>query len=192
MRGVGVLDAAAIWSDAALVEGSMSYDQASVRQVLDRVKAERRTSLTPAESKILCDAYGIPLPQRSDRGFAARKRRDWPTEIGFPVVMKIVSPDILHKTDAGGVIVGVKSADRGEQAYESIVRNATAYKPEAKITGVQIQQMFSRRPGSDRRRADRSELRQGGRLRPRRSAGRGAQGRDVSISRRPAKPRRSR
>src|SRR5260370_39794547 len=57
--------------------------------------------------------------------------------------MKIGSPDILHKTDAGGVVVGVKSPTEATQAYESIVRNASAYKPEAKITGVLIQQMLS-------------------------------------------------
>src|SRR5260370_27451777 len=57
--------------------------------------------------------------------------------------MKIGSPDILHKTDAGGVVVGLKSPTEATQAYESIVRNTSAYKPEAKITGVLIQQMLS-------------------------------------------------
>src|SRR6202044_937639 len=55
-----------------------------------------------------------------------------------PVVMKIVSPDILHKTDAGGVIVGVKSAVEASQAYDTIVGNAKTYK-----AGVQIQQMLT-------------------------------------------------
>jgi acetyl coenzyme A synthetase (ADP forming)-like protein len=120
----------------------MSYDRASVRQVLDRVKADQRSSLTPAENKILCDAYGIPLP-REAVATSAREAGRLAGEIGFPIVMKIVSPDILHKTDAGGVVVGVKSAADAEQAYETIVRNATAYKSSAKIAGVQIQQMLS-------------------------------------------------
>ncbi|MBI3760064.1 MAG: acetate--CoA ligase family protein [Deltaproteobacteria bacterium] len=120
----------------------MSYDQASVRRVLDQVKAERRTSLTPAESKILCDAYGIPLP-REAVATSSKEAARLASDIGFPVVMKIVSPDILHKTDAGGVIVGVKNAAEAEQAYEAIVRNAAAYKSDAKISGVQIQQMLA-------------------------------------------------
>jgi acyl-CoA synthetase (NDP forming) len=62
--------------------------------------------------------------------------------MGFPVVMKIVSPDILHKTEAGGVVVGVKSADEAASAYEQIIANARKYKADAKIVGVQIQQMI--------------------------------------------------
>jgi len=120
----------------------MSYDRASVRQVLDRVKADKRASLTPAESKVLCEAYGIPVP-REALAASAKDAARMAAEIGFPVVMKIVSPDILHKTDAGGVIVGVKSAADAEQAYESIVRSARAYKPGAKIAGIQIQQMLT-------------------------------------------------
>jgi acetyl coenzyme A synthetase (ADP forming)-like protein len=120
----------------------MSYDRASVRQVLNRVQAEQRSSLTPAESKILCDAYGIPLPQEAIAGSAEEAAR-LAAEIGFPVVMKIISPDILHKTDAGGVVVGVKSPAEATQAYDSIIRNALAYKRDAKISGVQIQQMLT-------------------------------------------------
>ena len=62
--------------------------------------------------------------------------------MGFPVVMKIVSPDILHKTEAGGVIVGVKSADEAVKAYDTILANAKKYKADAKIDGVQVQQML--------------------------------------------------
>ncbi|HEY1852246.1 MAG TPA: acetate--CoA ligase family protein [Candidatus Binataceae bacterium] len=120
----------------------MSYDQAPVRQVLDRVKAERRTSLSPAESRILCDAYEIPLPQEGIATSSAEAAKI-AGDIGFPVVMKIVSPDILHKTDAGGVIVGVKSAVEASQAYDTIVGNAKTYKAGAKIAGVQIQQMLT-------------------------------------------------
>ena len=120
----------------------MSYDQAPVRQVLDRVKAERRNSLSPAESKILCDAYEIPLPQEGIATSSAEAAKI-AGDIGFPVVMKIVSPDILHKTDAGGVIVGVKSAVEASQAYDTIVGNAKTYKAGAKIAGVQIQQMLT-------------------------------------------------
>ncbi len=62
--------------------------------------------------------------------------------MGFPVVLKIVSPDILHKTEAGGVLVGVKSPAEAEKAYDTIIANAKKYKATAKIDGVQVQQML--------------------------------------------------
>jgi acetyl coenzyme A synthetase (ADP forming)-like protein len=62
--------------------------------------------------------------------------------MGFPVVMKIVSPDILHKTEAGGVVVGVKNADEAATAYEQIIKNAKSYKADANVVGVQVQQMI--------------------------------------------------
>jgi acetyl coenzyme A synthetase (ADP forming)-like protein len=119
----------------------MSYDRASVRGVLDKVKAEGRTSLTPAESKTLCVSYGIPQPKEATAASAGEAARI-AKEIGFPVVMKIVSPDILHKTDAGGVMVGLKSAAEAEQAYETILRNARKHNPGANVSGALIQQML--------------------------------------------------
>ena len=62
--------------------------------------------------------------------------------MGFPVVMKIVSPDILHKTEAGGVMVGVKTAADVEKNYAAILANAKKYKSDAKIEGIQVQQML--------------------------------------------------
>jgi acyl-CoA synthetase (NDP forming) len=62
--------------------------------------------------------------------------------MGFPVVLKIVSPDILHKTEAGGVIVGVSSTEEAAAGYARIVENARRYKPDARIEGVQVQQMI--------------------------------------------------
>ncbi len=120
----------------------MSYDRASVRAVLDRVKAEGRGSLNPAECRALCTAYGIAIPREAIAA-SARDAARMAAELGFPVVMKVVSPEILHKTDAGGVVVGVKSAAEAEAAYATIVRNANAYKPGVRLEGVQIQQMLS-------------------------------------------------
>jgi acetyl coenzyme A synthetase (ADP forming)-like protein len=120
----------------------MAHDKASVRKALDKAKAEGRTSLTAPEGKLVCDAYGIAVPKEGlahTAGEAATLARG----MGFPVVMKIVSPDILHKTEAGGVIVGVKSADEAEKAYDAIVANAKKYKSSAKIDGIQVQQMLS-------------------------------------------------
>jgi len=117
-------------------------DQAAVRSVLERVKADNRNSLTAPEAKTVCEAYGIPVPQEAlaTSADAAAKSAE---SMGFPVVMKIVSPDILHKTEAGGVIVGVSSGDGARRAYDQIVASAKKYKSDAKIVGVQVQQQLS-------------------------------------------------
>ncbi len=118
-----------------------TVDKAKVRKLLDAVKADGRTSLTAPEGKQVCDAYGIAVPQEGVAGSAAEAGK-LAAGMGFPVVMKIVSPDILHKTEAGGVIVGVKSADEAAKAYDTILANARAYKADAKVVGVQVQQML--------------------------------------------------
>ena len=114
----------------------------AVRRVLDAVKAEKRTSLTAPEGKLVCDAYGIPVPKEGVAKSAADAAKI-ASGMGFPVVMKIVSPDILHKTEAGGVMVGVKTAADAEKAYETILANAKKYKADAKIDGIQVQQMLA-------------------------------------------------
>src|SRR5215212_12193035 len=112
----------------------------AVRRVLDTVKAEKRTSLTAPEGKLVCDAYGIPVPQEGVAKSAAEAAK-LATGMGFPVVMKIVSQDILHKTEAGGVVVGVKTAQDAEAAYATITGNAKKYDAKANVLGVQVQQM---------------------------------------------------
>ena len=119
----------------------MSKDKAKVRQILDTVKTAGRDSLTAPEGKLICDAYGIAVPQEGVAANAVEAQK-LASSMGFPVVMKIVSPDILHKTEAGGVIVGVKSAEEAGQAYDTIIANAKQYKADAHIIGVQVQQMI--------------------------------------------------
>src|SRR5438552_4674439 len=120
----------------------MSNSKDAVRNVLDRVKADKRNSLTAPEGKLVCDAYGIPVPKEAVAKSATDAARI-AAGMGFPVVMKIVSPDILHKTEAGGVVVGVKTAAEAEKSYEAILANAKKYKAAAKIEGVQVQQMLA-------------------------------------------------
>ncbi|KPL55949.1 CoA-binding protein [Prosthecomicrobium hirschii] len=115
---------------------------ATVRAVLDQVKASGRTALTAPEGKIVCDAYGIAVPQEGV-ATSADEAVALATRMGLPVVLKIVSPDILHKTEAGGVLVGVKSADEVRAGYDKILANAKAYKADARIDGVQVQQMLT-------------------------------------------------
>src|SRR3954468_17508361 len=128
-------------SDLAVKEATPSAKQA-VRKVLDAVKADKRTSLTAPEGKLVCDAYGIPVPKEGVATSAADAAK-MASGMGFPVVMKIVSPDILHKTEAGGVIVGVKTAEDAQKAYDTILANAKKYKADAKIEGIQVQQMLT-------------------------------------------------
>ncbi len=127
----------------AALKVSENYGSAKdeVRRVLDRVKADGRDSLTAPEGKLVCDAYGIPVPKEGVANSASDATR-LAESMGYPVVLKIVSPDILHKTEAGGVLVGLKSADEVSKGYETILANAKRYKADAKIDGVQIQQML--------------------------------------------------
>jgi acetyl coenzyme A synthetase (ADP forming)-like protein len=120
----------------------MAADKAAVRKVLDKAKADGRTALTAPEGKALCDAYGIPVPQEGVANSAADAAK-LADGMGFPVVLKIVSPDILHKTEAGGVLVGLKSADEVAKGYDTIIANAKKYNAKAKIDGVQVQQMLT-------------------------------------------------
>ncbi|AET91646.1 CoA-binding domain protein [Burkholderia sp. YI23] len=111
-----------------------------VAEVFDRVKAEGRTSLTAPEGKLICDAYGIAVPQEGVAKSAddAAKLASF---IGYPVVLKIVSPEILHKTEAGGVLVGVKNEGDVRAGFDTIISNAKKYDPNATLVGVQVQQM---------------------------------------------------
>src|SRR5919107_4755657 len=109
---------------------STTHDQAAVGEVLDAVRADGRTALSAPEAKRVCDAYGIDVPGEG-LATSADEAVALAEEIGLPVVLKIVSPDILHKTEAKGVLVGLGSADEVSSGYEKIVENAKAYNADA-------------------------------------------------------------
>jgi acetyl coenzyme A synthetase (ADP forming)-like protein len=115
----------------------VGYNREAVQAILDA--AAGRDSLTAPEGRAIMEAYGIATP---GEGIAtsAEEAVAISNDIGLPVVMKIVSPDILHKTEAGGVIVGVRDP---EEAYNQILANARAYNADAEILGVQVQQMLT-------------------------------------------------
>jgi acetyl coenzyme A synthetase (ADP forming)-like protein len=119
----------------------MTVDKSAVRKILDAAREAGRSALTAPEARGLCEAYGIAVPKEAVAATAADAARI-AAGIGFPVVMKIVSPQILHKTEAGGVVVGVKSAAEAQAAFTSIVANARRYDSGASIDGVQVQQML--------------------------------------------------
>ncbi|MCH7634875.1 MAG: acetate--CoA ligase family protein [Proteobacteria bacterium] len=119
----------------------MNHDKEAVRAVLDQVKADGRTSLSAPEAKKVCDAYAIPVPKEG-LATSADEAVKLAGEIGYPAVLKIVSPDILHKTEAGGVLTGLKDAEAVAKGYDTIIANAKDFQAGADITGVQVQEML--------------------------------------------------
>ena len=113
-----------------------------VSEIINQAASEQRTSLTAPESRDVCLAYGIPVPAEA-LATSASEAASMAEEIGFPVVMKIESRDILHKSDAGGVAVGVENAEDASETYNQIVANARAYDSGATIDGVLIQSQAS-------------------------------------------------
>ena len=105
-----------------------------MHKIIEKAKKEKRP-LLETEAKELLREYGIPVPD-----FKLIKSEDeivgLAKEINFPIVMKIVSPDIIHKTDAGGVKVGIKDEKEAKAAYQDIIYKVKKYKKEAKISGV--------------------------------------------------------
>src|SRR5919109_4903010 len=120
----------------------MSGDQSRVRAVLQRVRAAGRSIVTAPEAREICEAYGLPVP-REGMATSVEQAVRLAREIGFPVALKIVSPDIVHKTEAGGVQLGLSNAREVRQAYRAIMANAWNYRSDAQITGVQVQQMVT-------------------------------------------------
>jgi len=111
-------------------------------KVITNVKNDGRISLSEEEGKRILSSYGIPVPPEGTAD-SAHEAAELAEKIGFPVVMKILSPDIHHKTDIGGVIVGIKSHDEAMDAYETIMARTMVAMPDAKIDGVSIQKMVS-------------------------------------------------
>lgn len=109
-------------------------------EVIAKARADKRDSLTEIEAKEVFKAYGMPttaigLAKTEEEAVTLGKK------IGFPLVLKIVSPDILHKSDAGGVKVNIKDEAEIRDAYQTILKNARNYKADANIHGVAIQEM---------------------------------------------------
>jgi len=111
------------------------------KAIIDKAKAENR-ALTESEGKEIFKAYELPIPGEATVT-SEQEAADACNKIGYPVVMKIISPDIQHKTDVGGVVVGVKDEAAARAAYNKIMSSCKAAKPEAKLVGVSVQQMVS-------------------------------------------------
>jgi acetyltransferase len=117
-------------------------DQDRVREVLGEVREDGRLTMGESEAREVMAAYGISIPQ-SRVARSADEAVEIASEIGYPVVMKIASPDILHKSDVGGIKVGIASAADVRDAFDLIVYRATRYMPDATVWGVQVQEMVT-------------------------------------------------
>jgi 4-hydroxybutyryl-CoA synthetase (ADP-forming) len=124
-------------------EGKISkfeVDTKRAQQVFDKVKTEGRTNLLEEEGLEILGAYGFPLPKsilatNEDEAVEAANK------IGYSVVMKIASPQIVHKSDAGGVKVNLTNDDEVRNAFKEIIANAKKYDSKAEIKGVLIVEM---------------------------------------------------
>ncbi len=126
---------------AAPFQPYADVDEAAARAVIAAARAHGCCSLTEVEAKQVFEAYGLPvaktlLATSPDEAVALVEKVG-----GYPVVLKIVSHDILHKSDAGGVKVNIKDEASLRAAYQTILDNARAYKPDARIDGIAVQHM---------------------------------------------------
>ena len=119
---------------------TFKVDQKTVRKLIDRVRAEGRLSIGDSEAREILSAYGMTIP-RSEIAENATDAVQIANMIGYPVVLKIASPDILHKTDVGGVRVGIQNNEQLTDAFELMVYRANRYLPEARIWGCLVQEM---------------------------------------------------
>jgi acetyl-CoA synthetase (ADP-forming) len=109
-------------------------------KIINQAKAEGRKALLEPEAKQVCMEYDIPVTKfkvASNETQAA----EYADAIGYPVVLKIVSPDVIHKSDAGGVMVNLKNPSEVKNAYNKILENVKKYNANAKIVGILVQEM---------------------------------------------------
>jgi 4-hydroxybutyryl-CoA synthetase (ADP-forming) len=129
------------WSQTS--EGTIrnfTVNKKKAEKVFAQVKTEGRKNLLEEEGQEVLRAYGFPVP-KSILATKDREAIQAAKKIGFPVVMKIASPQIIHKSDAGGVKVGLKNPQEVRSAFKEIIKNAKKYDKKAIIKGVLVQEM---------------------------------------------------
>ena len=118
----------------------------SVAEVIDKARSQGRAVLSEIESKQVLEEAGIPVA-RARLASTAKEAAQAAESLGFPVVLKIVSPDVTHKSDVGGVKLGLRSAKEVEAAFGEIVASVKQRQPDARIEGVAVQKMAA--PGTE-------------------------------------------
>ena len=119
---------------------SFAFDRETVRRVLDNTLAEGRVTIGDSESRAILMACGLPAPE-AELASTADDAVRISERLGYPVVLKVASPDILHKTDVGGVRVGLENAEDVRDAFDLITYRSQRYLPEARLWGCLVQKM---------------------------------------------------
>jgi len=112
----------------------------STDSIISNALAQNRNALLEPEAKNICRNYRLPIP-KFNLALNMRQAAKFAEKIGFPIVMKIVSPDILHKTEAGGVLLDLQSRKDVENGFRKLLSNAKAFKKTARIHGVLVERM---------------------------------------------------
>ena len=143
-RAVGAI--AAMWKQRSwlntppLAVEEFQVNREKVKEVFAAVRADGRVTMGDTEAREVLEAYGIPLP-KTGLAATADEAVALAESIGYPVVMKIASPDILHKSDIGGIKLNITSASEVRDAFDLLVYRGKRFMPDATIWGCQIQQM---------------------------------------------------
>jgi acetyltransferase len=119
---------------------TFEVDRDTVRKVIDKVLGDGRVTIGDAEAREILIAYGLRIPD-SQLAATADEAVEIASKMGFPVVLKVASPDILHKTDVGGVKVGLQDAEAVRDAFDLITYRSQRYLPEARLWGCLVQKM---------------------------------------------------
>ena len=122
---------------------TLDFDHDRAQRIIQEGLRREEFVLTELESKDLLKAYGFPV-NRTEFATSAGEALQVALEIGYPLVMKIHSPDILHKTEADGIQLDLRSDADVSEAYRKIMDGAQAYNPEARILGITLQPMIPR------------------------------------------------
>ncbi len=121
----------------------LTFDQEAARQLVDAALASGHATLTEVESKALLTYYGIPVNPTEVAG-SAEEAVASANRVGYPVVMKIHSRAITHKSEAQGVVLDLRDGKAVRRSYAEVMERAVAYKPDADLLGVTIQPMLPR------------------------------------------------
>jgi acetyltransferase len=122
---------------------SLQFERAPAEKIIHGALQQDTSLLTESESKAVLNCYGIPV-NRTEVADSPEEAVRLAQEIGYPVVMKIHSREIVHKSDAGGVQLNLRSEEDVRNAFSKIVEGARTYGRDAKIMGVTIQRMLNR------------------------------------------------
>ena len=113
----------------------------SPKEIFKKVKNSRRNNLTEFEAREVLDYYVIPIV-KGEIIKSLEGAKKFVEKIGYPVVLKVVSRQIIHKTEVGGVVINIRNEKELYQAYHQIIKNVEKKAPKAKIDGFFIQEML--------------------------------------------------